>query len=155
MSVNILVPTDFSAGSDAALAAARQLCAALGATLHVLHVVPHSFVPGVYSEVYAPLPVAYFEGLVLDAQVRLERWVPDEDKEAFHTVLATRAGVPVDEILGRLAEEPKIDLVVMATHGRGGVARAMMGSVADQLMRRSPCPVMTVKAPDAIVQKVA
>ena len=117
--------------------------------------VPHTLVPGVYSEAYAPPPVAYFEGLVLDAQVRLEQWVPDQDKTEFHAVLTTRVGVAVDEILGRLAETPKIDLVVMATHGRGYVARAMIGSVADQLVRRSPCPVMTVKPSDGARQNVA
>jgi nucleotide-binding universal stress UspA family protein len=146
MSAQILVPTDFSDGSEEALAAARELCVALGATLHVVHVVPHALVPGIYSEAYIPPPAAYFESLVSDAQARLEQWVPAQDKRQFGAVLTTRSGVPADEILARLSEAPRIDLVVMATHGRGGVARMMLGSVADQVVRHSPCPVMTVKA---------
>jgi len=54
-------------------------------------------------------------------------------------------GVPSSEILDRLHEEPAIDLVVMATHGRGGVARLVMGSVADKIVRAAPCPVLTLR----------
>ncbi len=55
-------------------------------------------------------------------------------------------GAPVEEIL-RTAEDVRPDLVVMGTHGRSGVARLLMGSVADQVVRRAHCPVITVKTP--------
>ena len=60
-------------------------------------------------------------------------------------MLSTRLGVPGSEILDRLGEDPKIDLIVMATHGRGGVARLVMGSVTDKIIRSAPCPVLTIR----------
>lgn len=142
---NILVPTDFSAGSEAALGRARELAAALGATLHVMHVVESPYAPGAFMEMYVPPPPEYFAGLEREARARLEQWLPAEDKVAFRAVLTTPKGVAAQEILERLDQEPKIDLVVMATHGRSGVARLMMGSVADKVVRGAGCPVVTVK----------
>jgi nucleotide-binding universal stress UspA family protein len=55
-------------------------------------------------------------------------------------------GVPASEILQRTQEEPRIDLIVMSTHGRGGVARLVMGSVADKVLRAAVCPVLTMRA---------
>jgi nucleotide-binding universal stress UspA family protein len=142
---NILVPTDFSAGSEIALAYAKELAGATGAALHFIHVVPNAFGPGAYSETYVPPPREYFEGLEKDARTRLEQWVPASDQRAFRAVLTAVVGAPSEEILARVTEEPPIDLIVMATHGRGGVARVVMGSVADQIVRRAPCPVLTVR----------
>lgn len=142
---NILVPTDFSEGSKAALSYARELATALGASLHVMQVVENPFAPGAFMEMYAPPPGDYFTDLEVQARARLDDCLSAEDKQKHRAVLTTRIGVPAHEILQRLQEEPPIDLVVMATHGRGGVARLMMGSVADKVLRGAPCPVMTVK----------
>ena len=69
-------------------------------------------------------------------------------KENEHRVrLVVRRGTAAPEILRYLREHDDIDLVVMATHGRGGVARLMMGSVADTLVREAPCPVLTIRVP--------
>ena len=141
---NILVPTDFSAGAAAALASARELAGALGASLHLLHVVEDPFFAGSVSEVYAPppRPPEEAEGI---ARQRLEACLSGDDKVKLHAVLAATSGVPANEILHRLEQDPPIHLVVMATHGRGGVSRMVMGSVADKIVRHAPCPVMTVK----------
>lgn len=145
---NILVPTDFSAGSAAALACARELAAAVGASLHVMHVVENPFAPGGFMEMH-PLPPGYYP-LEMEnaAKRRLDDCLSADDKIKFHATLTTAVGIPAREILQRLDEEPKIDLVVMATHGRGGVARLVMGSVADKVVRGAPCPVMTLKECD-------
>ena len=119
---NILVPTDFSAASRDALNCARELAAALGARLHVLHVVEQSVAPNVYTEVYVPPPSEYFENLEAAALAQLEAWVPAEDKIPFRVGLTVGLGAAADEILRRIDDDPKIDLVVMATHGRQGVA---------------------------------
>jgi universal stress protein A len=141
---NILVPTDFSLGSQAALAYARELAGALGASLHLLHVVENPFFAGSVGEVYAPPPRPAEETLRL-SQERLERCLSADDKVKLHAVMTTRTGIPFEEILDRLEEDPPIHMVVMATHGRGGIARLVLGSVTDKVVRGAPCPVVTVK----------
>ena len=142
---NILVPTDFSAGSRDALNCARELAAALSARLHVLHVVEQTVAPNVYAELYVPPPSEYFEKLEAAAVARLEAWVPADDKVPFRVSFTVGLGAAAEEILRRIDGDPKIDLVVMATHGRHGVARLVLGSVAEQVVRAARCPVVTVK----------
>lgn len=141
---SILVPTDFSAGSAAALACARELASVTGAALHLIHVVENPFAPGGFMEMY-PLPPDYPAEMENAAKHRLDDCLTADEKIAFRATLTTTVGIPAREILQRLEEEPKIDLVVMATHGRGGVARLVMGSVADKIVRGAHCPVMTLK----------
>ena len=142
---NILVPTDFSAGSRAALSAAKEIARAFGASLHLLHVVENPFAPGGFMEMYA-LPPGFYPGeLDAAAKQRLAECLSPDEHAAFRATLTTTMGIPAHEILQRLDDEPTIDLVVMATHGRGGVARVVMGSVADKVVRNARCPVMTVK----------
>ena len=142
---NILVPTDFSEGSDAALACARELASATGATLHMMHVVENPFAPGGFMEM-CPLPVGYLPAdFEKAAHERLQSCLSAGDTATCQPTFSTTMGIPAREILQRLDEEPKIDLVVMATHGRGGVARMVMGSVADKVVRGAHCPVMTLR----------
>lgn len=142
---NILVPTDFSAGSQAALLAAKQIARAVGASLHLLHVIENPFAPGGFTEMYTLPPGFYPEELDGVARQRLAECLSPDEHAAFRTTLTTTLGIPAHEILQRLDEDPKIDLVVMGTHGRGGVARFVIGSVADKVVRNAPCPVMTMK----------
>jgi universal stress protein A len=142
---NILVPTDFSAGSEEAVRYAYDLALALGARLHILHVLENPFAPGAFMEMYAPPPPEYFVDLEQRAEEKLSNALTPEQQKQLDVVLTTRLGVPATEILGRLGEEPRIDLVVMATHGRGGVTRMLMGSVTDKIVRSSPCPVLTLR----------
>ena len=142
---NILVPTDFTAGSRDALNCAGELAAALGARLHVLHVVEQTVAPNVYTELYVPPPSEYFQNLEAAALAQLEAWVPAEDKLPFQVGVAVGLGTAAEEILRRIDVDPKIDLVVMATHGRHGVARLVRGSVAERVVRATRCPVVTVK----------
>lgn len=152
MPVNhILVPTDFSEGSREAVRYAHDLAVRLGATLHVLHVVENPFAPGAFMEMYALPAPDYFRDLEEQAEARLEASLSAEDKQLVPVVLTTRTGVPATEILLRAEEEPLIDLIVMSTHGRGGVARLVMGSVADKVLRAAPCPVLTMREhPDTL-----
>ena len=70
----------------------------------------------------------------------------------YHETLVHRSGSAVEEVLGYLREQGDIDLIVMATHGRGGVARFMMGGVADKVVRTAPCPVVTIRVPEEPAQ---
>lgn len=142
---NVLVPTDFSAGSQEALHYAYDLAVDLGATLHIVHVLENPFAPGAFMEMYAPPPAEYFVDMERRSADRLRSLLTPEQQARVGAVLSTRLGVPGSEILDRLGEDPKIDLIVMATHGRGGVARLVMGSVTDKIIRSAPCPVLTIR----------
>jgi nucleotide-binding universal stress UspA family protein len=140
---SILVPTDFSPASQRALAFAIELADTFGASLHVIHVLEDSFALAGYLEVYGS-PDGYLEAAKQQTQTELESQLTPEQKTRYSASLVVRIGKPANEILTYLAEHSEIDLVVMATAGRGGVARLMMGSVADRIVRAAPCPVLTM-----------
>jgi universal stress protein A len=140
----ILVPTDFSEASRQALRYACSLADAVGASLHILHVMENPYFAGGYMEVYAP-PQEYFEQVEEQARKGLEAALTDGERQKYRAILVRRSGSPANEILSYLRERGDIDLVVMATHGRGGVSRLMMGSVADKIVRAAPCPVVTIR----------
>jgi nucleotide-binding universal stress UspA family protein len=144
---SILVPVDFSASSKHALAHAIQLADTFGASLHVVHVLDDSFALAGYLELYAG---DYMETAVRQAAAELEGLLTPEQKARDSATLVVRTGKPATEILGYLGEHREVDLVVMATAGRGRVARFMMGSVTDRVLRTAPCPVLTVHAHDHV-----
>jgi nucleotide-binding universal stress UspA family protein len=146
----ILVPYDFSAHARAALSTAVDLAQRLGAELHLLHVVQSpSFVYGYgsYGAAGAPPPVdmvALREGATQSLQA-----VADAVKELPKTpVPHVVEGTSTAEMIREEAEELGADLIVMGTHGRTGLAHVFLGSVAERTLRRAPCPVLTVQAPE-------
>jgi universal stress protein A len=148
----ILAPTDLSAASLGVVRYAARLAVSFGASLHVMHVLGDSMSSAAFAEMYAALPADYFEELERSAQETLRACLTAEEKEQAQVVMTTQPGLPAEEIMKRLTEEPRIDLVVMATHGRGGVGRFLMGSVADKIVRKAPCPVLTVR--DVPVERI-
>jgi universal stress protein A len=144
---SILVPLDFSDASVAALRYACGLADVFGASLHVLHATEDPYLPGGYLEFYPP-PVTHVEEVARDALQRLEASLTAEEKRRYRAVMVHRVGAPARELLAYLRDHPEVDLVVMATHGRGGVARLMLGSVTDTLIRTAPCPVVTLRIPE-------
>ena len=144
----VLVPTDFSDGSTAALNYGCQLADALHAELCVLHVVDNPYPLGAYTEYYSP-PEEFFERREQHAREQLESLLTPEQRARYRATTVLRHGDPAREILQYLHEHGAVHLVVMATHGRGGVARLMMGSVADKIVRMAPCPVLTVRMAEA------
>jgi len=144
----ILVPTDFSPASRLALRYACQVADVFGAALHIIHVVDNPFAPADSSEMYAALPPEYLEEVDRLTRAELEAQLTSEEKARYSAVFVMRLGAPARQILDYLNEQRAIDLVVMATAGRGGVARFMLGSVADKIVRAAPCPVLTLHQPD-------
>lgn len=140
----ILVPTDFSEASKESLRYACMLADSLNASLHIIHVNQNPYVPGGFLDSYVP-PPDLFEEIERAASRDLEALLTAEQKNKYGAVLVRRTGTAAQEILDYLREEGDIDLVVMATHGRGGAARLMMGSVADKVVRAAPCPVLTIR----------
>jgi nucleotide-binding universal stress UspA family protein len=140
----ILVPTDFSPASRRALRYACNLADAFGASLHIIHVLDILVPPPGYPEIYGPPPGDYLEEIGRRARAELEAQLTSDEKTRYSATFVMRAGSPAREILEYLKDQEAIDLVVMATAGRGGVARLMMGSVADKVVRAAPCPVLTL-----------
>ncbi len=138
----ILVPTDFSEHADHALAYAVDLAAHLDATLHLLHVLPSP------SMAIPEATLAYLTTVMESA---------DRESQAALAALAakyrdrvTLAPVRLEigdarDAIDRVAELVAADLIVMGTHGRRGVRRVLLGSVAESVVRTAPCPVLTVR----------
>lgn len=140
----ILVPTDFSAAADAALDFARTIAATFGASLHLLHVFEDPFVPGAFGvDTYAPIPPATHAALFDDAKARLAHRLPAADLARFHGTTEIVNGISALTIV-EYASEHAIDLIVMGTHGRTGMAHLLIGSVAERVVRTAECPVLTV-----------
>ena len=140
----ILHPTDFSRGSAPALKRAGALARACRAPLLLLHVMtPPSPFTGEDSA-----PSSYLELLTLarrSAKRRLAAMLARTRRERLRVKAIFAEGLPADEIL-RAAKRERADLIVMGTHGRTGLSRFFMGSVAERVVRESRCAVLTVRA---------
>ena len=144
----ILVPTDFSVPAERALAYAQSLADTYGATLHLLHVIEDPFAGGVHMGMVGAPPEGYFEQLDEHSRGRLAALLTDEEQRKYSAVIATRMGYAPTEILNYVRDRGDIDLIVIATSGRGAVSRLLMGSVTDKVLRTAPCPVLTVHPGD-------
>lgn len=134
MRCRILVPTDFSPPSDAALSYARLLAKTFDASLHLLHVTgSHSTTPRAPADLRDRVPAALRE--------MQDRLTPD-DRSPHVVVSAVEAPDPAGQIV-RTARSMDASLIVMGTHGRGGIARVLIGSVTEKVVRTAPCPVFT------------
>jgi nucleotide-binding universal stress UspA family protein len=140
----ILVPMDFSPPSDAALEYARNVAARYGASLHLLHVAEDPYRAFYTAEVYVPEIEGLREEILTDTAQRLKERVRPSDVTEFHATVESVIGSPAGSIV-EYAAGRDIDLIVMGTHGRGGMAHLLMGSVAERVVRTAPCPVLTVR----------
>lgn len=138
----ILCPTDFSPSSDRAFQLACSLAKEYGAKLTIMHVVerPLMVLGGVMTP--PPPPSAEIDREAIREQ--LERVRPVESDIRFDHRL--EFGDPATAIL-QVASESKSDMIVMGTHGRSGLSRLLMGSVAEKVLRGATCPMVTVKVP--------
>ena len=145
----ILVPTDFSEPSERALTYARDLAHQFHASLHVLHVVNRQLLAeGLAAEPFMSDGTAMGSDMVEDAQRRLHKQAPEA---ASADVVFGYAARSIVEHASRLG----IDLIVMGSHGRTGIAHVLLGSVAEAIVRTAPCPVLTVRGPVRAAEPVA
>jgi len=139
----ICVPVDFSETSAAALLYAKALADAFGASLYVMHVlvawVPNADFPA-SPELYASLEDA--------ARKQLDAQLTPEEKTKYRAQVDLVMGTSEFVEVIRYAREKDIDLLVLGTHGRGAIAHMLMGSVAEKIVRKAPCPVLTVRHPE-------
>ena len=136
----ILVPLDFSDGSGAILQTALSVLGE-GGTLHLLHVV--EWMPAVTAGTFGIYPhrkdIEKIKELSLEKLGELERAYPGGDLQSL--VKEGKPATVILEVVGGL--EP--DLIVMGSHGRSKLDHLLLGSVAERVIRKAPCPVLTVK----------
>ncbi len=140
----ILVPTDFSPHSDIALRYACEFASSFGAELHLLHVIEDLI--SEYDGI-ASIPGDYRSQIRAEAERRIASLLSTGWDNGKAVVRKTHAGTPFLEIL-RYAQDNSIDLIVLGTHGRSALSHAIMGSVAEKVVRHARVPVLTVRHPD-------
>jgi nucleotide-binding universal stress UspA family protein len=140
----ILLPTDFSTLSATATQYACELATKFDAELHLLHTL----------EVHASATPAFAMGLALPQYIQESRAAAEKALTGVldpqwavgrKVVQAVVEGSPKVEVI-RYARTHEIDMIVLATHGRTGLAHVLIGSVAESVVRTAPCPVLTVRS---------
>jgi len=143
----LLVPVDLSEHSSRALDHAVELARHYHADLHLLHVVqpgPNYDLPGVYQGALPP-QTDIVDALTENAHTELDDLIDRAALPAERLYKDIRHGNPPAEILDAAGEED-VDMIVLASHGRSGLERFLMGSVAEKVIRAAPVPVFVVKA---------
>lgn len=146
---HVLTPTDFSEPSQVAVRYGKALAENFGAALHLVHVLDEGALvyPWTTPE-GAPITIgpglAELEQL---ARSRLAELLTPAEQEKLSAKVVTLVGSPFLEIIN-YAKVQEIDLIVLGTHGRGPIAHMLMGSVAEKVVRKAPCPVLTVRHPE-------
>jgi nucleotide-binding universal stress UspA family protein len=140
----ILFPTDFSHYNDAALQYASTLAAEAEAILYIVHVDEMQDLRATTGEAGYLIAAAVAHEGRPEVRRNLESVVPTNTEVAYeHYYLQ---GSPVTEIV-EFSRRENVDLIVMASHGRTGLSRLLMGSIAEGVMRKAPCPVLIVRQP--------
>lgn len=141
----ILCPTDLSDECRPALAMACEWAKRFGAELHLLHVVaglstPYPYLGPPFNE------AAAWETMIRQkAHAALDAWPLPDDCKTLKVVREMRTGSPIAHVVD-YAQTNGIDLIVMGTHGRSGLSHLLLGSVAENVVRRAPCSVLTVRS---------
>jgi len=139
----VLVPTDFSDDALKAVHAARDLLRHFDDARLILL---HAFNLPVEYTAYGPIPtsVNYLEDAGIEAEQQLTRIAEELQSEGTRVETVAREGYP-PEVICDEAKSQGADLVVMGTHGRSGLAHLLLGSTAERVVQKAPCPVMTVR----------
>jgi nucleotide-binding universal stress UspA family protein len=141
---DVLVPIDFEPTSYNALAYARDLASTFGARLHVLHVLEDSFALSAGTEgPLSDIPTLERQ-MADDARAGLNALLTEDDRKSGAIPVVLSGASPAASIV-RYVEENGADIIVMGTHGRTAKALGALGSVAEQVVRTAPCPVVTVR----------
>jgi len=153
--LRILVPTDFSPSSDAALGWAKRLAAKLRGSVRMLHVIENPAVaPSFGSELFVPETPGMQTDRIRDARIQLSRRILADSRSRVAVTGDVIQG-PVGAMITAYAGDAGFDLIVMGTRGRGGFAHLLMGSIAESVIRTAHCPVLTVKSSDASQARTA
>ncbi|NQT52383.1 universal stress protein [bacterium] len=140
----ILFPTDFSDYSLNALGYAIGLAEDYSSEMHILHVVPAPDWAVQFEQVAPVLDAEFFDQMEQSAAESIDSLAAERVRDRLEVTTAVRRGTAFLEIV-RYAKEQDIDLIVIATHGRTGLKHALFGSVAEKVVRKAPCPVLSVR----------
>lgn len=138
----ILCPTDFSPGSQRAVRAAARIAAASDADLVIANV---WYLPSAAYAGDAPVPSDAVRVTIEDSERGLSEAARDAAALGARVTTAILSGIPWEQLVATLRSDDRFDLVVMGTHGRTGLARILLGSVTEQVVRHAPCPVLAVR----------
>lgn len=151
----ILVPVDFSAHSERAVRYAMTLATRFGAHLTLLHVVEDPFVTGAWqAEAFIPNMPELLAELKKAAQAQMTELKARVAAQGVVAVTTVIQGQPARAIVDE-ATAGHFDLIVMGTHGRSGLSHAFMGSIAERVVQKAPCAVLTVRETDPAALKRA
>ena len=139
----ILVPIDFSEFTDDLVKYAAEIAQKFGSAIHLIHVIPN-------MDYFTP----YESFMAAENMATVQKGVEVEVQRDLEEVAGKFGGVPVTKVVRtgvsfveivEYVKNQQIDLVIMATHGRGGLEHIIIGSVAEKVVRKSPCPVLTIR----------
>jgi universal stress protein A len=142
----ILVPTDFDSCSTPTVRYAAELAEKFGSELILLNVVQDLALAMPDAVMPTPVPAPVITQLIDAAKTGLANLVAAENLSRLSPKLEVRVGSPAGEIIVA-ANDLKADLVCIGTHGRGGIAHFLLGSVAEKVVRQAPCLVLTIRPP--------
>ncbi|MBI3326591.1 MAG: universal stress protein [Nitrospinae bacterium] len=147
---HILAPTDFSEVSKEAVDYAFALAHKFGAKLSLLHVIELPTYP-LEGHLPSDLAISLLDDLERHAKLDLAHLLPEAEAAQGEVERHVVIGTPYHKIVAVAATE-KVDLIVMTTHGRTGLSHLVMGSVAERVVRTSPCPVLTLRGSWSIIR---
>jgi nucleotide-binding universal stress UspA family protein len=147
---NILVPTDFSDFARYALDYALAFAQAFKAKITLIHVTPEREMDAI-RQVSTFFEPGQLEKLMKEResedQRQLDELIPADLKKGIEVETIHTVGIPFMDII-RTAREKKVDLIIIATHGRSGLSHMLFGSVAEHVVRKAPCPVLSIRHPE-------
>ncbi|GJQ58580.1 MAG: universal stress protein [Candidatus Scalindua sp. AMX11] len=139
---NILCPIDYSEYSKEALKYAASFAMKDKAKLYLLHVTDIR----AFEQNLDVMAKQINDEMIKQHKSRLLDYIPEKMKNDIEVEVLVNQGIPVDEIID-VSKEKKIDMIVMGSRGRTGIAHIMLGSVAENVARKAPCPVLIAKQP--------
>ena len=144
----ILVATDFGEAAGVALDYGREFARTFGANLAVLHVCDNAIARGLGVDGFVADYSELQRDLEAGARKKLDALLDDEDRTMLKANPVLMISATPAMAIVQYAKDSRADLILMGTHGRGGVAHLLMGSVAERVVRLAPCPVLTVRHPE-------
>jgi nucleotide-binding universal stress UspA family protein len=142
------VAIDFSEPSESVIEYGRAFARTFDARLHVVHVLENIFTRTAAGEFGIGDVGAFMRDLELAARREIDRIVREDDRRELQAQAVLLSSSSASLGIVTYAKETAIDLIVIGTHGRGGVSKLLMGSVAERVVRTAPCPVLTVRHPE-------
>ncbi|MCF6148562.1 MAG: universal stress protein [Candidatus Kuenenia sp.] len=142
----ILFPTDFSPCAKHALTYALSLATLFKAKLYIIHVIPKMNIPISAGGVMYPT-LKIYKDMEENAKKKMHHLIPKRFLDQIEVENIIVRGTPYVEIT-KNAKKYNIDIITIATHGRTGISHTLIGSVAEKVVRKAPCPVLTIKHPE-------